>query len=99
MHNRYEFFSQSDLGDLSPPLPEPSSALATLTDLPNELLSMIVTDDLDNECLLNLGLTCRRMNTIALNYFFFKNKIQDPGTAFSWRSDLPIQTIPALRSA
>jgi hypothetical protein len=80
-----------------------SLELATLPDLPNELL-FIIFHDLDNQCLFNLSLTCRRMNTVALNHFFSKNDIQDPGgghflpNPFN-KSDLPIQTIPALRSA
>ena len=81
-------------------LSKPSFALATLTDLPNELL-LIVIHDLDNQSLFNLGLTCRRMNTVALNYFFSKNNIQDPARGYFLFNllKLPIQTIPALRSA
>ena len=75
-------------------------ALATLPDLPNELL-FIIFHDLDNQTLFNLGLTCRRMNTVALEKFFSRNNIQDPGGGYFHpnKSDLPIQTIPALRSA
>lgn len=81
----------------------PSLALATLPDLPNELL-FIIFHDLDNQTLFNLGLTCRRMNTVALNHFFSKNDIQDPGGGYFLpdpfnKPELPIQTIPALRSA
>jgi hypothetical protein len=82
---------------------ECSLPLATLPDLPNELL-LIVFQDLDNQSLFNLGLTCRRMNTVALNHFFSKNDIQDPGGGYFLpnpfnKPDLPIQTIPALRNA
>src|SRR6267378_3324214 len=79
---------------------EPSFELAMLADLPHELLFAII-HDLDNESLFNLSLTCRRMNTIALNHFFSKNGIRHTGAGYSipLRTDLPIQTIPALRSA
>jgi len=84
-------------------LSEPSFAFATLPDLPNELL-LIIMHDLTNQTLYNLGLTCRRMNTVALKYFFSENNIQDPGRGYFFpnllkKPDLPIQTIPALRSA
>ena len=79
---------------------ECSLALATLPDLPNELL-LTIFHDLDNQTLFNLGLICRRMNTVALGYFFSRNDIQDPGGGYFLpnRLDLPIQIIPALRSA
>jgi len=87
-------------------LSEPSSALATLPDLPNELLFIII-HDLDNESLFNLGLTCQRMNTIAFNYFFSKNNTTDPARGYFLPEPLkqhhlyylPIQPIPALRNA
>jgi hypothetical protein len=44
-----------------------SLALATLPDLPNELL-FVVFQDLNNQALFNLGLTRRRMNTVAFNH-------------------------------
>ena len=85
---------------------EPSGCslpLATLPDLPNELL-FIIFHDLDNQSLFNLGLTCRRVNTVALNYFFSKYDIHDPGGGYFLpnpfnKLDLPIQIIPALRHA
>ena len=77
------------------------SAPATLPDLPNELL-LLVIEGLDNEALLNLGLTCRRMNVIAFNHFFSSNNIRNPGGG--WfnpyvTSPPPVETLPILRSA
>jgi len=98
MYNWYKFLAE-EIGATTG-LSEPSFPLATLPDLPNELL-LIVIRELDNESLFNLGLTCQRMNTIALNHFFSKNNIQDPARGYFLPEscDLPIQTIPALRSA
>jgi len=64
--------------------------------LPNELLFLII-QDLDNASILNLGLTCRLMNSIAFNYFFLKNNIQVSGCGLF--SDPPRETLPILRSA
>jgi hypothetical protein len=68
--------------------------------LPNELLFLII-QGLDNASILNLGLTCRLMNSIALNHFFFINNISDPTTGrFSASQNRqPIETLPVLRSA
>jgi hypothetical protein len=59
----------------------PTFALATLPDIPNELL-FTITHDLNNQFLFNLGLTCRRLNTIALDCFFSKNDIQGPAGGY-----------------
>jgi hypothetical protein len=84
-------------------VPDEVSETATfkLLDLPNELLFLIV-EDLDNETLLNLGLTCRQMNFIALDHFFVINNIRDPRRG--WFSPCrnpppPLETLAVLRSA
>ena len=72
----------------------------TLPNFPDELL-LLVIEDLDNEALLNLGHTCRRMNAIAFNHFFSANSIRDPGGGWfnPYRSPPPVETLPILRSA
>lgn len=77
------------------------TAPATLPDLPNELL-LLVIEALDNKALLNLGLTCRRMNIIAFDHFFSANSIQNPGEGWFiayLTSPPPLETLPILRSA
>jgi len=64
--------------------------------LPNELLLLII-QDLDNASILNLGLTCRLMNSIAFNYFFLKNNIYT--SSYGMSSNHPRETLPILRSA
>ena len=78
-------------------------APTTLPDFPNEIL-LLVIEDLDNEALLNLGLTCRRMNIIALNHFFSVNNIRSLGEGWfnvnpHRTSPPPVETLPILRSA
>ena len=75
------------------------STSATLWELPNELLLLII-QDLDNASIFNFGLTCRLMNSIALNYFFVLNNITGLGLGrFVGFQNQPIETLPALRSA
>ena len=76
------------------------SAPTTLLDLPNELL-LLIFQDLDNEALLNLGITCLEMNFIALNHFFFMNNISNPrkGWFIAIAEPPPAETLAVLRSA
>lgn len=88
--------SPSPQADIADQVPAPT----TLWELPNELLCLII-QGLDNASILNLGLTCRLMNTMALNYFFLINNIGDPATGrFSaFQNCQPIEALPVLRSA
>jgi len=88
--------SPSPQTDIAGQVPTP----ATFWELPNELLILII-QGLDNTSILNLGLTCRLMNSIALNYFFFLNDIGGPaiGGFSSLSNRQPIEALPVLRSA
>ncbi|KIM41265.1 hypothetical protein M413DRAFT_445302 [Hebeloma cylindrosporum] len=77
------------------------SVPATLPNLPNELL-LLVIEHLDNDALLNLGLTCQRMNVIAFNHFFSANDIHNPGSGCfnpHGTTPPPVETLPILRRA
>ena len=74
------------------------SAITTLCDLPAELLLEIV-QHLDNPALLNLGLTCRCMQSAALCTFFTNNDICDPVAGWLVAYKTPVETLPALRGA
>jgi len=71
---------------------------ATLCDLPTELLLEII-QHLDNPALLNLGLTCRCVNTLALDTFFVNNNIGNPKLGWLIAYDTPVETLPALCNA
>jgi len=72
--------------------------MATLCDLPTELLLQII-QHLDNPALLNLGLTCRCVNTLALDAFFVNNYIRNPKLGWLVAYNTPVETLPALRNA
>lgn len=77
------------------------SVPATLPNLPNELLFLVI-EHLDNDALLNLGLTCQRMNVIAFNHFFSANDIHNPGSGCfnpHGTTPPPVETLPILRRA
>jgi len=71
---------------------------ATLCDLPTELHLEII-QHLDNPELLNLGLTCRCVNTLALETFFYNNNIRNPKSGRLYASCTPDETLPAFRNA
>ena len=72
--------------------------MVKLCDLPMELLVEIV-QRLDNPALLNLGLTCRCVHSLALDTFFTNNKIHDPQSGWLVAYKRPIEMLPAVRNA
>ncbi|KAF9531182.1 hypothetical protein CPB83DRAFT_809545 [Crepidotus variabilis] len=69
-----------------------------LDTLPPELLHEIV-DFLDNNELLQLGLTCRSTHVIALSTFFKRNDIREPGDGWLVAYKTPPETLAAIHAA
>jgi len=74
------------------------NTITTFCDLPMEILLEIV-QLLDNPALLNLGLACRCVHSIALDTFFTNNNIRDPKSGWLVAYRTPVETLPALRNA
>jgi hypothetical protein len=64
------------------PLGQTSSAYATITDLPDELVEKIVEDLDDNASICRLSLTCKRLHFLVLPMFFSRNKLENPQNGF-----------------
>ncbi|KDR76964.1 hypothetical protein GALMADRAFT_155664 [Galerina marginata CBS 339.88] len=74
------------------------SSASIFPDLPTELILQIL-QDLDNESLVQLSLTCRHLHFVSLDQFFSRANIN---TAIGWLTVTdtpPPQTLRALRSA
>ena len=69
-----------------------------LTDLPNELLSLIF-EYLDIDSLLRLSMTCRVLHYVALPAFFEQNDVKELASGWVFLYRAPRTTLQALRMA
>ena len=69
-----------------------------LTDLPNELLSLIF-EYLDSDSLLRLSMTCRVLHYVALPAFFEQNDVKELASGWVFLYRTPRKTLQALRVA
>ena len=73
--------------------------MIVLCDLPTELFYEVLSH-LDNASLVQLALTCKRLQHISLNTFFERNDLQFECLANRFTSyESPPETLPALRAA
>ncbi|EDR04290.1 uncharacterized protein LACBIDRAFT_295081 [Laccaria bicolor S238N-H82] len=76
-----------------------TSAYATMTDLPDELVEKIVEDLDDNGSICRLSLTCKKLHFLVLPMFFSRNKLVNPQNGlFHCRHPVP-ELLEAIRTA
>ncbi|KIJ98597.1 hypothetical protein K443DRAFT_627635 [Laccaria amethystina LaAM-08-1] len=81
------------------PLRQTSSAYATITDLPDELVEKIVEDLDDNGSICRLSLTCKRLHFLVLPTFFSRNKLENLENGFFHCHDPVPELLEAIRTA
>ena len=81
------------------PLGQTSSAYATITDLPNELVEKIVEDLDDNGSICRLSLTCKRFHIQVLPVFFSRNKLENLQNGFVYCPHPVPELLEAIRIA
>ena len=85
--------------EIDAPLGQTSSAHATITDLPDELVEKIVEDLDDNGSICRLSLTCKRLHFLVLPTFFSRNKLENvQNGAFHCCDPVP-ELLEAIRTA
>jgi hypothetical protein len=85
--------------EIDGPLGKTSSAYATITDLPDELVEKIVQDLDDNGSICRLSLTCKRLHFLVLPMFFSRNKLENLENGyFHCRNPIP-GLLEAIRTA
>ncbi|EDR04288.1 uncharacterized protein LACBIDRAFT_304851 [Laccaria bicolor S238N-H82] len=81
------------------PVGQTSSAYATITDLPNELVEKIVEDVDDDGSIFRLSLTCKRLHFLVLPTFFSRSDLEDLQNGFFRCHDPGPNLLEALRMA
>ena len=81
------------------PLGQTSSAYATLTDLPNELVEKIVDDLDDDGSICRLSLTCKRLHFLVLPMFFSRSELENLQNGFFHCHDPVPELLEAIRTA
>ena len=76
-----------------------TSAYATITDLPDELVEKIVEDLDDNGSICRLSLTCKRLHFLVLPMFFSHNKLENLQNGFFHCNHPVPELLEAIRTA